>query len=175
MFHLMPWKKRNDQIKVHRDRQVGGTEYEFAPLARLREDFESLMARFFDDRWLEDRSWGSHLPSLGGASRDWNLDLGWEDKGSDYLFQAELPGFDPEEIELNLSGNLLTVRAEHKEERTRKEGGTSYRYGAYTRTFTLPHGADQEKLDACYHHGVLEVRLPKMADARSKRIEVRRE
>jgi len=172
MFHLTPWKKQNVSVKVRHDRPGAEDDQGLAPLARLHEDFESLMARFFNERWFEDRPLGSNLPSMGMSRGDWELDLGWEDKGQEYLFRTELPGFEPDEIDIKLSGNLLTVRAEHKEEKKDKQGGASYRYGAFTRTFTLPHGADEEKLDARYHHGVLEVHLPKTAAADSKRIEV---
>ena len=177
MFSLIPWKKRRDHIAVRRDEPgrvlSGEVERDFHPLARLREEFDSLVERFFGDRWSGDRSFGN-LPSLWNEPRlDWNWDLGWEDKEKEYVFHAELPGFEPDDIDVKLSGNVLTVHAEHKDEKKEKNGGSRYSYGSLSRSFTLPHGVDAEKIDARYHNGVLELHLPKTKEACGKRIEVK--
>jgi len=65
----------------------------------------------------------------------------------------------------------LEVKAEHKEETKGKES-SSCRYGSFRRQFTLPHGVDEQKIDARYHNGVLEVHLPKTEEAKGKRIPV---
>ena len=170
MFNLIPWKKRSGNIAVRRDEPMGELTHDydrdFYPLARFREEFDSLMNRFFDDRWLGDRF--GNLPEW-----NWNWDLGWEDKGNEYVFHAELPGFEPEDFDVTVSGNVLTVRAEHKDEKKEKNGGSSYRYGSFSRSFTLPHGVDKEKIDARYHSGVLELHLSKTEEACGKRIEVK--
>jgi len=164
---LIPWKKRNQQIAVHRDEPLRAESYDYYPLVRMREEMDTLMSRFFDDR-----SFGN-LPSLWEDSRShWDWDLGWEDKGNEYVFQAELPGFEPENFDVKVSGNMLTVRAEHQDEKKEKDGA-SYHYGSFYRTFTLPHGEDVDKIDAHYHSGVFEVHLPKTEEAPCKRIEVK--
>lgn len=169
---LIPWKRRNSNIAVRRDeptRQIA--EGDYYPLARLWDEFDSLFQRLFEDRWLSERTGG--LPSLWGEPRlAWSWDLGWEDRGNDYVYQAELPGFEPEDFDVKVSGNLLTVSAEHREEKKRKHTA-SYRYGSFTRTLTLPHGADPDKVEARYHSGVLEIHLPKSEAAATKRIEVK--
>jgi HSP20 family protein len=156
MFSLIPWKKRNQggNVKVWRDR-----EDEFYPMTRFRNEFESLWDRFVKD-WSR---WEDNLPM--------GFDGGLLDRPNEYLFQAELPGFEPDEIDVKVSGNTLCVRAEHKDETDDKEGAT-YRYGTYQRYFTLPSGVDQEKIEARYHSGVLEVHLPKNEKAQGKRIPV---
>ena len=88
------------------------------------------------------------------------------------MFHADLPGFEPGDFDVKLSGNSLTVRAEHRHQQEDEKSGASYHYGSYSRTVTLPHGVDQDKIDARYHSGVLEVHLPKTEQARGKRIEV---
>ena len=136
---------------------------EYHPLAQFREEFDSL--------W--DRFWGG-----GGRGLSWwddesrfGLNEGLEDQEHEYVFHADLPGFDPGEIDVNVSGNSLTVRAEHKEERKGKKG-SSYHFGSFQRSFRFPQGVDSEKIDAKYHNGVLEVHLPKTEDSRPKRIPV---
>lgn len=159
MFSLVPWKKRNGgNVKVWSDRGE-----DFYPMARFRNEFESLWDRFFNDwgrsmsRWDDDFSFG-----MPGSL---------EDKPNEYVFQAELPGFEPDEIDVKVSGNTLSVRAEHKDEQQGKEGA-SYHYGSFQRYFTIPPGVDEEKIDARYHSGVLKLHLPKTEQAMGKRIPV---
>ena len=65
------------------------------------------------------------------------------------------------------------MRAEHKDEKREKNGGSHYRYGSFSRTVALPHGVDEEKIEARYHSGVLELHLPKTEQGQGKRIEVK--
>jgi HSP20 family protein len=77
-----------------------------------------------------------------------------------YVLRAELPGIDPDnDVELTVDNGVLTIKAERREEK--KEGGRSeFRYGAFTRSVTLPSGADEDAVTASYDNGVLEVRVP---------------
>ena len=179
MFSLTPWKKRRGDIAVRRDEPFGELSRDFDrdvyPLARFREEFDSLMDRFFGDRPFGDRPFGD-FPSLWNEPRfnwNWDWDLNWEDHEKEYVLRAELPGFDPESLDVRVSGNTLTVCAEHKDEKKGEKGDASYRYGSFSRSFTLPHGLDEEKINARYHNGVLELHLPKTAEACGKRIEVK--
>lgn len=177
MFSLIPWKKRSGNIAVHRDEPVRewdrGYEGDLFPLARLRDEFDALVHRFFGDPWFGSRM--GELPALWNESPlDLNWDLGWEDRGNEYVYQAELPGFEPGDFDVKISGNVLSVRAEHKEEKKeKKNGGSQYRYGTFTRSVTLPHGVDEQRIDARYHSGILELHLPKTEEAKGKRIEVK--
>lgn len=173
MFSLIPWRKRNGNVKVRTGGMVRRPERGEDLLLRLRDDFNELMNRFFGDRWFSERFFG--VPSLWEEPRlGWYWDFGWEDRDDEYVFCAEVPGFEPEDFDIHVSGNVLTVKAEHKTESGKKEGREyQYRYGAFKRVMTLPHGADVDKVEARYHSGVLEVHVPKTAEARGKRIEVK--
>lgn len=159
MFSLIPWKKRSSDMKVAHDRD----DWQLS-LSRFRDEFESLWDRFLGD-------WDREL-SLWGDDRQIGFSGGLEDKENEYLFHANLPGFEPNEIDVNVTGNTLQVKAEHKQEKQGKNGGSSYRYGSFQRYFTLPQGVDSQKIDAKYHSGVLEVHLPKTEEAKGKRIAV---
>jgi len=174
MFNLIPWKKQTGNLKVRHDRPVWESDRDDYALARLRDDFDALMRHFFDDRWLGNRLMGAMPDPWEAAQQAFNGDLGWEDKENEYVVHAELPGFDAEDFDVKLSSNTLTVRAEHKDETREDNGGASYRYGSFTRTFTVPRGVDEENVKARYHSGVLEVHLPKTERARGKRIEVQK-
>ena len=170
MFHLIPWKKRDNGGGISvRHGEPSRQDSDLQPLARLRDDLNAMWSHFFDDPWLGSR--GAQLPGLWHASGS-ILNLGWEDNENEYVFHAELPGFEPDDFDVKVSGNTLTVQAEHKDQTEDKEKGSSYRYGSYSRTVTLPHGADEEKIEARYHSGVLEIHLPKTEEARGKRIPV---
>jgi HSP20 family protein len=80
-------------------------------------------------------------------------------EGNQYVLRAELPGIDPDnDVELTVDNGVLTIKAERQEEK--KEGGRSeFRYGSFTRSVTLPTGADEDAVAATYDDGILEVRV----------------
>ena len=89
--------------------------------------------------------------------------------------KAELPGMDPKEIEINLTGDLLTIKGEKKEET--EEKGEDYhrrerRYGSFARSFRLPVEVKADSVNAAYKDGVLTLTLPKGEKEKARRIEV---
>jgi HSP20 family protein len=157
MFNLIPWKKK----------QTNGGSLVTQPfdrgLTQLRSDFDSLVNRFWndwpfsDDRWLQSR--------LG-----WSFNI--DEKDDAYVVRAEAPGFEADDFEVDVRGNYLSIRAEHKEEQKNGENGSRYQYGKFERTTLLPPGVDTENVSARYHSGVLELSLPKKEGSRGKRIAV---
>ncbi len=78
-------------------------------------------------------------------------------KDGTYVLRAELPGVDPEkDIEVTLSRGILTISA-HRQEETEGKHRSEFRYGTFTRSITLPAGADESHVQASYDMGVLEV------------------
>ena len=94
------------------------------------------------------------------------------DQGDKFVLKADLPGFTKEEININVEGDRLTLNAEHKEQKdyVRRER----RYGVLSRSFDID-GIDAENISASYSDGVLELNLPKLAQAKpaAKQIEIR--
>jgi HSP20 family protein len=173
MFNLIPWKKRNNGGTIAvRHAEPSCQDFGHATLARFREEFDTLFDRFFGDRSLGARGLGS-LPSVWDMPQfDWNWGLGLQDEGDKYVLEAELPGFEPDDFEVRKSGNRLVIRAEHKHEEREKHGESSFRYGSFNRSFTLPAGVNEDQIEASYHSGVLKIHLPKTEQGRSKRIPV---
>ncbi|SFQ20503.1 Hsp20/alpha crystallin family protein [Tranquillimonas alkanivorans] len=130
-------------------------------------------------------AWGTLRPTPSWPSSlarrlDWPvkpaMDL-VEDDGT-YRLTAEIPGIDPKEIEIKVTGDMLTVRGEKKEQK--EETKASYRvserrYGAFERSLRLPQDVDANAIDARVTDGVLTVTLPKSAEAKAsaRRIEVK--
>lgn len=98
------------------------------------------------------------------------------DKGDHYELQAELPGFNKEDIHISVDNGCLTIAAQHSEEN--KEEKSNYirrerKYGSFQRSFDLT-GIDADKITAAYENGILKLALPKQVEVKpeSKRIEI---
>lgn len=83
--------------------------------------------------------------------------------GDNLVIRADLPGIDPKDVEVTVSGDVLTVRG--KRERTHEEKKCDYMhrevsYGAFERSITLPEGVKADQIKAAYKNGVLELTMP---------------
>lgn len=91
------------------------------------------------------------------------------------VLAAELPGFKEDEISIQMEDGVLTIRGERRFEQE-KEGRTYHRversYGQFIRTFTLPNNVDRENVRADFRNGILEIELPKRAEARPRQIKI---
>ncbi len=101
------------------------------------------------------------------------------DKGDKFVLEAELPGFDKDDIRLDIDGGFLTLTAEHNTENEEKNADGKYirrerSYGSYQRSFDIS-GINADGIDAEYKNGVLTVALPKkvIAQPETKRLEIR--
>ena len=101
------------------------------------------------------------------------------DQGDSYLLQAELPGFDKSDINIDLKDNLLTISASHKEEKDDEDKNKYIRreryYSSYSRSFRV-NDVEPGDIDASYNNGILEVKFPKKDTAAKeevRRIEVK--
>ena len=93
-----------------------------------------------------------------------------------FVISADVPGVDPEHIEVTMDKNVLTIKGERQIDET-TEGENGYRrvervHGSFYRRFSLPDTADAEGISASGKHGVLEVRIPKKVAVQPKRIKV---
>ncbi len=138
-------------------------------VSRLHNDIDRLFGGFF------------RTPLLSGFCDDFQtsallppVDLTSDDKG--YTFTVELPGVNPDDVRVQLEKGVLTLSGEKKEEVADKETKhvRERRYGAFTRSFTLPDDADADALKAVAKNGVLTLELSRRAEApdRARTIEV---
>jgi HSP20 family protein len=100
------------------------------------------------------------------------------EENNELVIKAELPGVRKKDLDISLEGDVLTIKAEKKEEKVEGEKGTTHyacerRFGQYIRYMTLPARVDAEKVSATLKKGLLEIRLPKAEGPESKHIEVK--
>lgn len=90
-----------------------------------------------------------------------------------FLFKADVPGIKEQDIEVTVTGNRLTVSGKREEEKEER-GDTYYTsertYGSFSRSFTLPEGADVEHAQADLKAGVLTLAVPKKPEVQPKKI-----
>ncbi len=133
-----------------------------AEFNRLRDEMDRLFRRFGGNGNLWRRA--VEFPAV---------DI-WEDE-NDLFLEAELPGMELNDLEIYVTqGNQLTLKGK----RTPPEvEGTWHRrergFGEFTRVISLPVDVDADKVEATLKHGVLTVRLPKVAEARVRKIPVK--
>jgi HSP20 family protein len=155
MWNLIPWKKTDAGGNL----TVEPFDREFS---RIRNEFDALF----------NRMW-STFPGLADTFENrfgWGLDI--DETDTHYVARIPAPGFEVSDFDVHVSGNHLVVKAEHKQSEE-GNGRTSYRYGQVQRMIPLPEGAETDNIDANYHAGVLELKIPKGQEAQAKRISVK--
>jgi HSP20 family protein len=147
MFELMPYR---------------GTR----SVSRLRRDMDDLWGRFFDTSGLPlaQAEGPAFMPTVNVKETDNSIEV-----------TAEVPGLKPEEIEVNLTGNILTLKGEKREEKEETKGSyhlVERRFGSFARSFRLPMDVDRDKVQARHKDGVLTISLPKATRESSTTIKI---
>jgi HSP20 family protein len=135
------------------------------PLRRLRREMDDVFGRI-----LTPTDW----PGLLGDSDFMPMADATETEDALEL-SIEVPGMKRDDIEVSLSGSLLSIKGEKKEEKEERKGDihlTERRFGAFQRSFRLPVEVKGEELTAKYENGVLKVTVPKAEVHPTKLIEV---
>jgi len=159
---LTPWRDKSRDV-VRQDDNLD-------PFIAFRHHVDRMFDDFFDtafNRFPSAFSNGSVTPTM---------DV--EDTGNDFVVTAELPGLDSKDFEVTLTGDILTIKGEKKDERQEKKGENQYverRFGSFERSIRLPFEAADDKIDAKYDRGVLTVHVPKPPELTkpARRIEVK--
>ena len=133
-------------------------------------DLQERMNRLFEDslrrfRTVDlDFSGGAFVPPVDIYETD-----------NEIVLKAEIPGVKKEDIKIEVSDGVLTLKGEKKEEREIKEENyhrIERTYGSFQRSFTLPTNVDRDKIKATYKDGVLEVVLPKKEEAKPREVRI---
>lgn len=101
-----------------------------------------------------------------------------DSKDNQYHLRVALPGVEPNEVQINLQGNYLTISGEHKSEQEKKNSDYMHKefsYERFDRTVMLPETVDTGKINAEFKNGVLEITAPLSANALPRKIEIKSE
>jgi HSP20 family protein len=133
-------------------------------------DLRSTMDRLFDPR-----PW--RFVATAPAQYQSTFPVEVSETGDAIDVKASLPGVKPEEVEITVHEDVLTIKAEHKAEtKTEDEKRDFYRreirYGAFSRSMNLPASVDADKAEASFENGQLTLHLPKAESSRPKQIRV---
>lgn len=111
------------------------------------------------------------------ATANWApaVDIKEDDKA--FTLLADIPGVDPDKIEVTMDKGVLTIKGERQSEK--KTEAENYKrverqYGVFYRRFTLPDSANADAIEAHSEHGVLNITIPKQEVAQSRRISVKK-
>ena len=142
----------------------------------------------FRSPWLEVEDMTNRLNRLftspdrseESSSFPWVPTVNVEENAEELLLTAELPGLGLDDISIEVENNKLTLSGEKKSDRDDGDEDRRYhiwerRYGSFKRTFNLPRTVKTEEISAYAKDGILSVRMPKAAEAKSRKIEVRAE
>ena len=126
--------------------------------------------RMFDGFFHGDRE---ETDVLGST---WKPAVDIVENDDEYIAQVELPGVNKDDVKITMENNILTLRGEKSQEK--KEKSANYHrverfYGSFRRSFELPGGVKNDKIDAEYKDGILTIRMPKEEEAKTKLIEVK--
>jgi HSP20 family protein len=128
------------------------------------ETFFDRMSRQYDEMMRRESGIATEIATDVAEHRD------------EIVVTADLPGFEREEIDVSVSGDRLTIRAEQEYDEEREDGEylrRERRHASVRRTLTLPEGIDEDAASASYKNGVLTVTLPKMtSDEESRHIDI---
>ena len=119
--------------------------------------------------------WNRAVDEKVNSSADKTLALDVYEAEAEYTIQANLPGINPENIDIHLEDNTLTIRAEV----VAQEFGENQRvliqerhYGVYTRTLRFPLMVNGDAIEAEYNNGVLSIHVPKAEEVKPRRITI---
>jgi HSP20 family protein len=159
--------------RAEKDKEVAVSkgQLERLPRAGAFGDMDRLFDDFFGRGWLRPFAGGRPLAEIAAFTP--SVDV--IDREDEVVVRAQVPGFSKEDIDISVSGTMLTIKGETKAEE-KEEKGDYYRCeitrGAFSRTLPLPAEVDDTKARAAMQDGVLELTLPKLEKSKRRRITI---
>jgi HSP20 family protein len=142
---------------------------------RRRNPSELAALRSSMDDWFDGFFRGLDRPLSFLGQRAWPA-IDVAEKEDVILVRAEVPGMKPEEIDISVYGNTLTISGEKKEAKEDQNDGFYHvesTYGSFRREVALPMEVDEKKIEAVYKDGVLSVTLPKAEKSKAVKVQVK--
>lgn len=134
--------------------------------AARQEEIRKLFDRFYDN---------GAANNAAEAAAQWVPRVDVREEAERFVIAADLPGIEPDQIEVQMDKGVLSIRGQRSSESTDETGRYSRierRQGSFHRSFALPDTADAEGISASGRNGVLEISIPKKAESTPRRIQV---
>lgn len=137
----------------------------FRDMINMRNEFDRLFDEVMDAprlRWQEPTNWGLALDVV--------------ENEDNFLIKASVPGVNPDDLDITISDNVLTIKGELKEDQTVEQDRyhlRERRFGTFARSVTLPVPVNADEIDATYEHGILSLNVPKAEEIKPKRISIK--
>ncbi len=135
--------------------------------ARVHDDLKQIFDRFLNNADSPDES--------AVVTSQWVPRVDIKEEADRFVIMADLPGVDPQHVEVLMDKGILSIKGERSTETTEQSERFSRierRYGSFHRRFALPDTADAEGIVATGHNGVLEIAIPKRPESTPRRIQV---
>lgn len=129
----------------------------FGEMLRMQRDMDSIFSRMGTGGRRGEATAVAWMPKIDVKS-----------KGDDIVVRAELPGIDSNEVDIEVTDGVLTIKGERKVEEEREGEDWLIRessFGSFERSMVLPEGVSAEEIKADYRDGILEVHVPKALEA----------
>jgi HSP20 family protein len=135
-------------------------------LVRFSNQLPSMFDRFFEGDLFD---WSNRNFSLTNTTLP---SVNIRESSNEFKVEVAAPGFDKRDFKLELDHDILTISSEKQTENETKGdehfSKHEFSYQSFTRSFTLPHSADSERIDANYENGILLVNIPKREESKPK-------
>ncbi|HEX6644661.1 MAG TPA: Hsp20/alpha crystallin family protein [Gemmatimonadales bacterium] len=143
-------------------------------IANVKEDIDRMFDRFFARPFMSEPVMPLFpFEPMNEALAEWAPRLDLTETEKEFVVRCEVPGIHKENLDINLSGNLLRITGHRDAVQETKDEMYLYRereVGRFVRTLKLPVAVDEEHIEAAYQDGVLTIRVPKPAAAVAKKI-----
>ena len=150
-------------------------EIEKAPelFAKRWDDMDRMFEDYFGRTWL--RPFGAWPRPLATEFAPMLPKVDVVDRDDEVIVRAEVPGMEKDELDISISGNMLTLKGETRREEKQEQGDyfrCEMSHGSFARTLVLPADVDESKAKASLKGGVLELKLPKVKESKRRAIRI---
>lgn len=137
----------------------------FGEMAPFKREMDRLWSQFFGEEKLGEM-----------MAKEWFPPLNVIESKDKLLVEVELPGLEANNVDVNLSGDILAIKGKRQEEH-KEEDKHFHRYechsGSFQRSIRLPASVKADKIDASFDKGVLKISLPKTEEAKQREIKIK--
>lgn len=136
------------------------------------------------DPFREMAAWRSAMDRMFEESLTWPVGFGPQgyslaldviERADDFVIETAIPGIDPNDLDISLSDNVLTIKGETQAEKDMEDAQyhlRERRFGSFSRSVSLPTQVNADAVEATYEHGVLKLTIPKAEEAKPHKITV---